>query len=251
MQILETEANSKELVLVLKNFGLKFGDRTLIENFSFEMKNGEFVSFLGLNGSGKTTTLKAICGLSPYSGQVLVNNSPPSLVFQSPQLLPWLSIFENLLICNPKQADSINKWLTKLNLIQYKDYRPAQISGGTQQKIALIRALLFNSKFVVMDEPFSSLDLPQRQEFHKLIYEIWIEYQANILMVSHDVEEAILLSQKVYLFSKSKSCVEKMIEIPFSYPRDPKRLRLDPIFLHLKEEINSFLISDYDRKSLS
>lgn len=199
-------------------------NKILFQNLNFNVEKGSFISILGPSGCGKSTLLSILSGFKkPQIGQTLFNNiiiTEPfpqgQMVFQdNSQLLPWLTVERNIIIPkyrNKKLPDSewdfYNELLENTALTSYKDYFPGQLSGGLKQRVSLARAIFTKSPILFMDEPFGSLDAPARNELQQLLLTLWKEREITIFFVTHDISEALLLSDKILVFSGDSSPIE-------------------------------------------
>lgn len=195
-----------------------FGETRVIGPTSLSVAEGEFVSLLGPSGSGKSTILNMIAGLAePSSGTVSALGSPVTgpgpergMVFQHHALLPWLTARGNidfgLRSARPglsaaERAARAEEYLAKVNLSHAADRRPAQLSGGMQQRVGLARAFAVDSRILLLDEPFGALDALTRRQLQEVLLEVWEANQRTVVMVTHDVDEAILLSDRILVMS--------------------------------------------------
>lgn len=238
-----------ELVNVSKTFKLGVDHLNVLDNINFEVHLGELVCILGSSGCGKTTLLRLIAGLERVTaGEILlkgetISNPGPSrgMVFQEPRLFPWLTVEENIafgLKGRVKRSIRQSTVLELLNLVGLKDFAkalPCQLSGGMAQKVALARSLASSPELLLLDEPFSSLDIQTRTCLQTELLHLWKQTNKTCLHVTHDIEEAILLGQRVIIMQKSPGKIAEIIEVPFPYPR---RLE-DTDFIKLKTRILS------------
>jgi ABC-type nitrate/sulfonate/bicarbonate transport system ATPase subunit len=224
---------------------------------SFAIGSGEFVSLLGPSGCGKSSLLQLIVGLEEASageirldGERIHGPGPDrGMVFQSYTLFPWLSVLENArfgaqLRCN-RAADDAARTRTLLQLIGLADFcgaYPRELSGGMQQRVAIVRALANRPKLLAMDEPFGALDAQTRAEMQELTLLLHAHERTSVLFVTHDVEEAIYLSSRVLLLSARPGRIVRDVSVPFgpSLERTPE-LKLAPEFLQLKRELLELL----------
>jgi sulfonate transport system ATP-binding protein len=203
------------------------------------VEQGSFVTIVGKSGCGKTTLLRIIAGLEPPSaGEVVVNprDAKVGMVFQEPRLMPWLTVGQNMALAMKRQnpatiKQTVQGYLELLGLSKYQQAYPAQLSGGMAQRVALGRALCYHSDIILMDEPLSALDAFTRRHLQDELITIFQQSHKTIFFVTHDVDEALLLGQKVIVMDKGK--IVREFGIPFSYPRN----RSDESFYHLRENV--------------
>lgn len=189
------------------------------DNFDFTAESGKITCILGESGGGKTTLLNCIAGLTECSGNINVNDC--SYVFQTPRLVPNLTVSDNLkLVCRDDGA--INDMLAKLKLTDKADSYPVSLSGGQAQRVALARAFLYGGDTILMDEPFSSLDLKLKSEMISIFFGMWRTDNRTVLMVTHDVEEALIMAHRIVVLKAGKIIHDAMIdgEPPRSYGAD-------------------------------
>ncbi|WP_243723041.1 ABC transporter ATP-binding protein [Actinomadura sp. 7K507] len=266
MTITSNSVESKATMLAVdglaKSYPNKKGAVRAIEQVSFTLHEGEFVSIVGPSGCGKTTLLSCIAGLLPPSGGTVelggraVTGPPPdlSVVFQdySRSLFPWLSVESNVGLpmksARAPKADvkrDVAKLLTEVGLDPSVGGRyPWQLSGGMQQRVAIARALISHPKVLLMDEPFASVDAQTRTGLEDLLLRVWEEYNKTILFVTHDIDEAIYLSDRIVVLSSSPSSVVTEIEVPLPRPRDQFASKEDPIYAQLRAEVFRLVMKD-------
>ncbi len=188
-------------MIEIKNFTKRYGDLTVYENFNLSLEEGEITCVLGESGSGKTTLLNAVAGLIKYEGSI--SKLKCSYVFQTPRLVPNLTVYGNLKLIS-KDEEKIEKMLKAVRLEDKAKAYPVQLSGGQAQRVAVARAFLYTSDIILMDEPFSSLDLKLKDEMTKLFFEIWRGDKRSALFVTHDVDEAAQIAQRVIVIGGGK-----------------------------------------------
>ncbi len=233
------------MTLVLKNVSYSFKNETkqkqkVISDLNIEVKKGEFVSVIGKSGTGKSTILKLITGLlQPDEGQILINEKPITLgdVGYMPQrdlLLPWRTIRENIMIASEIQKnvqitkEKARKWLDRVGLLDYENALPNQLSGGMKQRAAFLRALLTGKDLLLLDEPFGALDALTKKEMQSWLLSIWQELNKTVLFITHDLEEACFLSDRILVLHPNKSVEEIYVNL-----KRPRELNM----LHEKELI--------------
>lgn len=203
-----------------------------VEDANFEINVGEIVAIIGPSGCGKSTLLRIIAGLDQnFSGEIFWANPPENgkdigFVFQTPALLPWRNVFRNIAIGleNKSQTknlinERVNHLLTLVNLIEFKDSYPNELSGGMQQRVAIARALAYEPKVLLMDEPFGALDAITRDKLQDELLNIWEKTAKTIILVTHSVEEATYLSDKVIVMSNRPGKIKSIHKVPLSRNR--------------------------------
>ncbi|MFB2645235.1 ABC transporter ATP-binding protein [Raphidiopsis sp. BLCC-F218] len=211
-----------------KQFKTRRGTLNALENINIHIEKGEFVCAVGASGSGKTTLLRLISGLDmPTAGEILVDGVPVKgpgkergLVFQTYTLYPWMNVADNVgfglkLQGVPpiKRKQSISYYLEVVGLTEFAQVLPRQLSGGMKQRVAIARALASQPKILLMDEPFGALDVQTKESMQKFLRQIWQQTGTTILMITHDVEEAIFLSQRVYVLTSRPGKIRQEINI--------------------------------------
>lgn len=217
-------------MIQLINVSKKFSNphKVILKNVNLNIKKGEFVCILGSSGVGKSTLLNMVAGLEKASsGQVLMNekviNGPGKdrvVMFQEAALFPWLTVSENVQFGDKIAGVSLEerekkalKYLSMVNLAEYKDYRISQLSGGMKQRVALARALAMNSEVLLMDEPFSALDIDTKRKLWEEVDRIRRKTKKTVLMVTHSVEEAVFLADRIIELSPENDGIKAEYEI--------------------------------------
>lgn len=220
----------------------------VLESISLHVNEGEFVSIIGPSGSGKSTIFQCIGGvLSPEKGDIFLaiqkitcETGHISYMPQQHSLLPWRNVLENVLLGQELQGktniEEARGWLHKVGLSEYEEAFPHQLSGGMKQRVAFIRALLSPAPLLLLDEPFSALDEFTRLEMQKWLLSIWEKERKSILFITHNIEEALFLSDRIYLLSPRPGKIIKELHIPFPRPRK-EELLVEDSFQKLKIEI--------------
>lgn len=224
----------------IKNKAVK---RLVLNDLSFDIKNGEFVSVLGRSGCGKTTLANILAGyINVEKGKVTINNSETKkpgknkiLVNQENDLFEWMTVWENMRIVNSDNA-VIAKYLKLVGLYRFMHYFPKNLSGGMKKRLSLVRALVVNPKFLILDEPFSSLDYHTKEELHLELDKIFALTKKSIFLVTHDIDEAIFLSDRIIVLAGNPATIVYDLKIDFSHPRKLS-MKKTKKFLNLKNNI--------------
>ena len=215
----------------------------VLRDVDLDVRPGEIVALLGPSGCGKSTLLRLVAGLeTPTSGLVLVDDHEVtgidrrcSVVFQEPRLLPWRTIAANVKLGarGGRQASEVDDWLTLVGLAGFGAYLPRQVSGGMAQRAALARALIGHPGVLLMDEPFASLDALTRMHMQDLLTEVVERIGTTVLLVTHDIDEALYLADRVVILGQRGAGVLDILDVPFAHPRD----RSDPHLAPLRVEL--------------
>ncbi len=227
---------------------------------SLTVAEGELVSIVGPSGCGKTTMLRVLAGLEPTTGgTAMVRPTDPErpstvMVFQHTGLFPWLTVEQNVayglrLRGEPKtqRMDTAQHWIGAMGLERFARSYPAQLSGGMQQRVGLARAFAYNAEVLLMDEPFGALDAQTRLTLQQLLLRQWEQTRQTVLLVTHSIEEALTLSDRVLVMSARPGHILHEVPVPFARPRDAIGLRTDPRFSALFAEIWEVLRDEVER----
>ncbi|WP_096434997.1 ABC transporter ATP-binding protein [Alteribacter populi] len=230
---------------------------TVFDDINLEVSAGEFVSLLGPSGCGKSTLLNIVAGLDrATNGEVMIGGekvtSPGSdrgVVFQEAALMPWLSVLDNVTFALKKKMkkteaiDEAKKYLKLVHLSKFQDSYPHELSGGMKQRVAIARALAMDPKVLLMDEPFGALDEQTRSMLHKEVQYIWEETKKTILFVTHNIREAILLSDRIVLMGTRPGGIRKEFPIDLPRPRTPS----SEDFIKIEQDIMSILAGEIEK----
>ena len=234
-----------------KSFQTSEGLMTVLDDISFQILPRELVCLVGASGCGKSTLLNIVAGLAhPSGGSVLVDGhavtgpgSDRGMVFQNYTLYPWLTVAQNVAfglqlrkMPQAEQRERVDYYLNVVGLTQFAKSYPKQLSGGMKQRVAIARALANEPAVLLMDEPFGALDAQTKEQMQQFLLELWDQTHVTILMITHDVEEAIFLSQRVYVMSARPGRIK--LEVPIGLPlqRDLE-MKLSPEFIAIKAQI--------------
>ena len=190
-------------MISIKNLSKSYGDTAVYSGFNLDIEEGKIICLLGESGCGKTTLLNILAGLTDYSGEV--PRLKTSYVFQSPRLVPNLTVGENLTLIGAKESD-ILYMLSSVGLSGFSGRYPKELSGGQAQRVALCRAFLFDSELMLLDEPFSSLDLKLRISVMQVFLKLRAKKPVTTLFVTHDIEEALYLSDRIIVLKSGGIC---------------------------------------------
>jgi len=237
---------------LVKRYGSEGGGSLLVlDEINLAIRPGEFVSLIGPSGCGKTTLLKIIDGLIPYdAGDALVDGKPVTgpgperaVVFQSFALLPWRTVRQNVAFglelrgIKGAEADEIvDRYITMVGLKGFENHHPSQLSGGMQQRVGLARALAVNPRILLMDEPFGALDAQTRNLLQADLERIWEADQKTVVFVTHAMDEAVFLSDRVVILSPRPGRIHEIVDIDLPRPRG-EEIRTHPRFVELTQHI--------------
>jgi nitrate/nitrite transport system ATP-binding protein len=244
---------------VYKSFGGAAGNEVL-RAVSLTVRKGEFVSIIGHSGCGKSTLLNIVAGLTPAtSGNVFVDNREVAepgpdraVVFQNHSLLPWLSVYQNVRLAVDKvfggtmtSAERDDWTVRNLELVDMaaaRDKKPAEISGGMKQRVGIARALAMKPKILLLDEPFGALDALTRAHLQDRVMQINMELGNTVMMITHDVEEAVLLSDRIVMLTNGPAAtIGSICEVPLARPRQRLELIADPTYVGCRATVLEFL----------
>ena len=235
------------------------GEYVVLEKLQLQIHKEEFVSIIGHSGCGKTTLLTMIAGLNTISGgQILINNHPISgpgpdraVIFQAPSLMPWMTSLENVLLgvkevfgytSRKNQEDIAKYYLSKVGLESAFHKKANELSQGMQQRVGIARAFALKPSILLLDEPFGMLDSLTRAELQDVLLEIWDKEKITAVQITHDVDEAIFLADRVIMMTSGpKAQVGDILNINFERPRDRKEILNHPDYYHYRKHLIDFL----------
>jgi len=263
MNAQDTQRPKLEVHNATKVYTTLSGDLLALDRCNLEVRSGEIVSIVGPSGSGKTTLLWAMSGLHGLTaGTVLLDGKPitgPSadigMVFQDANLLPWRNVDANINFpFEIKRQEPDRDWIAKLmhrvGLEGFGQRMPRELSGGMQQRVALVRALSFKPSVLLMDEPFGALDAFTREEMNHLVEEIYLDTRTTIVLVTHSIDEAIFLSDRVIVMSARPGRVAHEHPVPFARPRSMEIMTTKDVF-DLTNAIKIEIVGDQKSKATS
>ncbi len=244
-----------ELIDVDVRFDVGSNVITALEGYSLDIREGEFVAILGPSGCGKSTSLNLLAGFDKAtSGQVLLNGQPISrpgpdrgVVFQNANLLPWLNVWENV-VFGPKvkgmserqYRERAEEMLALVKLDGFEKHLPGQLSGGMQQRASIARALINDPDVLLMDEPFGALDAQTRISMQELLLQIWEQDKRTVMFITHDIDEALLLADRVIIMTGRPGKIREEIDVRFERPRN-YQVTASPEFQELKQHLLGLL----------
>ncbi|MBL7253146.1 ABC transporter ATP-binding protein [Paractinoplanes lichenicola] len=232
-----------------------FGSLDVLDGIDLTVGDGEFVSVVGPSGSGKSTLFHLVGGLlQPDAGSIRIAGQDAvgkrgriGYMPQQPALLPWRTVEDNVVLARElagtprrKSRAVARDWLDRAGLGGFAQAYPDALSGGMRQRVAFLRALLSDNPLLCLDEPFSALDAMLRADMHRWLLGIWEENRRSVLFVTHNIEEALLLSSTVYVFTRRPARVLERVEVPFARPRSDEAVD-DPEFVRLRRHITDLL----------
>ena len=242
-----------ELINVTRRFLTPGGkSMTALRDFNMAVGDGEFVAVVGPTGCGKSTTLNLITGLDkPSAGEVRLYGSPVGgidprigFVFQTDALFPWRSVIDNVVagpLFRAKPRDeayaAAHQWLARVKLAGHENKYPHQLSGGMRKRVALAQTFINGPRILLMDEPFSALDVQTRVLMHEALLALWSEARTSVVFVTHDLEEAITLADKVYVLTAGPATVKSVYAIDLPRPRIAAEIRYQPDFINIAHTI--------------
>ncbi|BAB72569.1 nitrate ABC transporter ATP-binding protein [Anabaena sp. FACHB-709] len=239
------------------------GPYTVLDGIDLKVREGEFVCLIGHSGCGKSTLLNMISGFNtPSEGVVLLQDKPITepgpdrmMVFQNYCLLPWLNVFENVYLAvdavfpNKPQAEKraiVREHLAMVGLTEAAEKKPSQISGGMKQRVAIARALSIRPQVLILDEPFGALDAITKEELQEELLQIWSDHQVTVLMITHDIDEALFLADRVVMMTNGPAAqIGEILDIPFDRPRNRRRIMEDPKYYDLRNYALDFLFNRF------
>lgn len=269
----ERVENMTDNVVTLKDIDLIYpGEKSKVvalQGINLDIKEREFICVLGPSGCGKSTLLKIIAGfLQPSAGEARMDNKPiygpdwhRGVIFQNPTLYPWLNVQDNIAFGLkmrkfPKNEinELTNRYLELVGLKGFEKHNPYELSGGMKQRASLARTLVNKPRMLLMDEPFGALDALTRQNMQTLIREIWIKTENTVLLITHDVDEALALATRVIVMSRRPGRILKEFHTDFTYRisgTEHEKVRYKPEYMEIREEILNIINNQNEELKLS
>ncbi len=252
-----------ELDSLSKVYPTANGPFTVMEDINLTVQEGEFVCLIGHSGCGKTTLLNMVSGFAqPTTGEVrlqgqrITRPGPERMVvFQNYALLPWKTAFENVYLAvdavqpdqpRRKKLEIVREHLAMVGLEEAMHKKPGQLSGGMKQRVAIARALSIRPQVLILDEPFGALDAITKEELQEELLKIWTEHQVTVMMITHDIDEALFLADRIVMMTNGPHArIGEVMTVPFARPRDRARIMEDPYYYTLRNQALDFLYSRY------
>ena len=246
-------------------FATEHGEMQVVDDVSFAVHDREFVSIIGPSGCGKTTTMNIVAGfMKQSSGTVTLDGKPiegpgpdRGVIFQDYGVFPWLSVKENIafglkLAANRTTAAEreaiCRRYRSLMGLLDFADAWPRMLSGGMRQRLALARAYAVKPEFLLMDEPFGALDAQTRSAMQNLLLDVLATEGKTVMLITHSVEEAVYLSNRIVVMTARPTRVREIIEVPFSYPRT-EELHERPEFGELRAHVRRLVMQEYEQQA--
>jgi sulfonate transport system ATP-binding protein len=259
MSLAETHTEAAKGFIDIRNMGVIFGadesEVIAVKDVSLNVQPGEFVSLIGPSGCGKSTLLSIVAGfVKPTRGEALLDGnaitrpgSDRGVVFQQYSLFPWLSVRKNVEFGLKMAGVDQNKRLTTARslldlagLLSFENHYPDQLSGGMKQRIGIVRALATSPQVLLMDEPFGALDTQTRVVMQEILTNIWQQFRISVLFITHDIEESIFLSDRIYVMTARPGRIKAEIKVPLPRPRTPE-MTDTPEFMNLVQELKGLI----------
>ncbi|MBF2064812.1 MAG: ABC transporter ATP-binding protein [Calothrix sp. C42_A2020_038] len=253
-----------EVINLRKSYPKQNGSEfVVLDNVNLTIGEDEYISVIGHSGCGKSTLLKIVAGLEKAtSGRVLLDGkeirkpgAERMMVFQQYSLLPWLTVRENIRLAidevlkkasRAEKISIVNEHLAMVNLTAAADKYPDEISGGMKQRVGIARALAIRPKMLLMDEPFGALDALTRGKLQRQVLDIWENHKQAVMMITHDVDEAIYMSDRIVLMTNGPSAnIGEILDVPFSHPRNLSEMRNSKEYYELRNYALNFLEQNF------
>ena len=262
-----TQATTRDPFLVIEDvskvYPSKTGPQTVLDRVNLTVYEGEFICLIGHSGCGKSTLLNMVAGFNkPTEGEVRLQTrsiTQPGpdrmMVFQNYSLLPWMSAFDNVYLgidavyphkSKAEKTAIAKEHLAMVGLVEAADKKPRQLSGGMKQRVAIARALAIRPQVLILDEPFGALDAITKEELQEELLKIWTDHQVTVLMITHDIDEALFLADRLVMMTNGPAAkIGEVLNIPFSRPRNRARIMEDPEYYKLRNYALDFLYNRF------
>ena len=240
---------------------VSFGGLRVVDDVTYDIRDGEFVSVIGPSGCGKTTMLNIVAGfVQPTSGRVLLDGKPIAqpgpdrgVIFQEYGVFPWLTVKQNIAfglklaanrVGETQREEICQRYMRLMGLADFADAWPKTLSGGMRQRLAIARAYAVKPQFLLMDEPFGALDAQTRSAMQDLLLEVLQAEGKTVMLITHSVEEAVYLSNRIVVMTARPTRIREIVEVPFAYPRR-ESLHEEPAFGELRSHVRDLVMKEY------
>ena len=247
--------------IVFDRVSVSFGALKVVEDVSYAIREGEFVSVIGPSGCGKTTMLNMVAGfMAPTAGQVRLDGNPVAqpgpdrgVIFQEYGVFPWLTVKQNIAfglklaasrVAQAEREAICERYMRLMGLTDFAGAWPKTLSGGMRQRLALARAYAVRPEFLLMDEPFGALDAQTRSAMQDLLLEVLQAEDKTVMLITHSVEEAVYLSNRIVVMTARPTRIREIVEVPFGYPRE-ESLHERPEFGQLRSHVRDLVMKEY------
>ena len=214
-------------MIEIKNLSKEFDGHVIFNNFKMETEEKKIVALIGPNGCGKTTLLHMLAGIEqPTGGRIEINNSL-SFVFQHPgeSVLPWKTVVENVLLDKNIQPKKVKQMLKEVGLWKFRNNYPYQLSGGMKQLLAIVRAFIHEKEIILLDEPFSSLDIFMTKKIREKLVDLWEQSKPTIIFISHNIDDALIVADEILILGSKPVKIKKTVQIKEKRPRELNNLQ--------------------------
>jgi len=247
--------------IAFDHVSVAFGGLRVVDDVTYDIRDGEFVSVIGPSGCGKTTMLNIVAGfMQPSSGRVLLDGAPITgpgpdrgVIFQEYGVFPWLTVKQNIAfglklaasrVGEAEREEICQRYMRLMGLADFADAWPKTLSGGMRQRLAIARAYAVKPAFLLMDEPFGALDAQTRSAMQDLLLEVLQAEKKTVMLITHSVEEAIYLSNRIVVMTARPTRIREIVEVPFPYPRH-ESLHEEPAFGELRSHVRDLVMKEY------
>jgi bicarbonate transport system ATP-binding protein len=240
---------------VSKVYPTPTGPYTVLENVNLNINQGEFICVIGHSGCGKSTLLNMVSGFATPTDGLVTVGPDRMVVFQNYALLPWLTVFDNVYLAvdtvNPNRPEQekraiVREHLAMVGLSEAEDKKPTQISGGMKQRVSIARALAIRPEVLILDEPFGALDAITKEELQEELLKIWNDHRCTVLMITHDIDEALFLADKLVMMTNGPAAgIGEVMNIDFPRPRNRDQIMEQPEYYDLRNYALDFLYNRF------
>jgi len=231
------DSDSGQIAASVRGLTKRFGERVILDELNLDIRAGEFVAMIGRSGSGKSTLLRVLAGLDRSLSGSMTVAEPVAVAFQEPRLVPWKRVLANVTLGlrDPAQEQVATAALAEVGLAEQISAWPLTLSGGEAQRVSLARALVRSPSLLLLDEPFSALDALTRMSMHRLVLRLWARHRPAVLLVTHDVDEALALADRVLVLGSGRIAYSSTIDV--ERPRDRNHPELTELRNRLLSEL--------------